>query len=84
MEGRAAKRGLPAESVGLDAPAQKGEARSDMRGTIGAVFRRQRPRLAILQSQGDIRPVKRVLRDIQFWIPVLVLIGGLLVLQWIR
>jgi hypothetical protein len=25
-----------------------------------------------------------VLRDVQFWIPVLVLIGGLLVLGWIR
>jgi hypothetical protein len=25
-----------------------------------------------------------VLRDLQFWIPVLVLGGGLLVLQWIR
>lgn len=25
-----------------------------------------------------------VLRDVQFWIPVIVLIGGLMVLQWIR
>ena len=25
-----------------------------------------------------------VLRDVQFWIPVLVLIGGLAVLWWIR
>ena len=25
-----------------------------------------------------------VLRDIQFWIPVVVLIGGLLVLGWMR
>jgi hypothetical protein len=25
-----------------------------------------------------------VLRDVQFWIPVLVLVGGLLVLRWIR
>jgi hypothetical protein len=25
-----------------------------------------------------------VLRDAQFWIPVVVLIGGLLVLRWIR
>jgi len=28
--------------------------------------------------------MKRVLRDVQFWIPVVVLIGGLMVLQWIR
>jgi hypothetical protein len=28
--------------------------------------------------------VGSVLRDVQFWIPVLVLIGGLLVLWWIR
>ncbi len=26
--------------------------------------------------------VGAVLRDVQFWIPVLVLIGGLLVLRW--
>ena len=25
-----------------------------------------------------------ILRDVQFWIPVLVLIGGLAVLAWIR
>jgi hypothetical protein len=25
-----------------------------------------------------------ILRDVQFWIPVVVLIGGLLVLQWMR
>jgi len=25
-----------------------------------------------------------VLRDIQFWVPVVVLVAGLLVLQWIR
>jgi len=25
-----------------------------------------------------------MLRDPQFWVPVIVLIGGLLVLQWIR
>jgi hypothetical protein len=25
-----------------------------------------------------------VLRDIQFWVPVLVLIGGLFVLRWIK
>jgi hypothetical protein len=25
-----------------------------------------------------------VLRDVQFWVPVVVLIGGLLVLAWIR
>ena len=25
-----------------------------------------------------------VLRDVQFWVPVLVLVAGLLVLQWIR
>jgi len=28
--------------------------------------------------------IKLVLRDVQFWIPVVVLIGGLVVLQWIR
>ena len=28
--------------------------------------------------------IRSVLRDPQFWIPVLVLIGGLLVLWWIR
>jgi hypothetical protein len=28
--------------------------------------------------------VKRILRDLQFWIPVVVLIGGLAILQWIR
>ena len=28
--------------------------------------------------------VSSVLRDAQFWIPVLVLVGGLLVLRWIR
>jgi len=26
----------------------------------------------------------RVLRDVHFWIPVIVLIAGLFVLQWIR
>jgi hypothetical protein len=25
-----------------------------------------------------------ILRDVQFWIPVIVLIGGLVVLAWIR
>jgi hypothetical protein len=25
-----------------------------------------------------------ILRDAQFWVPVTVLVGGLLVLQWIR
>jgi hypothetical protein len=25
-----------------------------------------------------------ILRDVQFWIPVLVLVGGLVVLAWIR
>jgi hypothetical protein len=25
-----------------------------------------------------------VLRDVQFWVPVVVLIGGLLVLRWIQ
>jgi hypothetical protein len=25
-----------------------------------------------------------VLRDVQFWVPVLVLLAGLMVLQWIR
>jgi hypothetical protein len=25
-----------------------------------------------------------ILRDVQFWIPIVVLIGGLLVLGWIR
>jgi hypothetical protein len=28
--------------------------------------------------------VGSILRDVQFWIPVLVLIGGLAVLAWIR
>jgi hypothetical protein len=28
--------------------------------------------------------ITTVLRDIQFWVPVLVLVAGLLVLQWIR
>ena len=28
--------------------------------------------------------LRRVLRDVQFWIPVVVLIGGLLVLVWIH
>ena len=32
-------------------------------------------------SRGRIGPI---LRDVQFWIPVLVLIGGLAVLAWIR
>jgi hypothetical protein len=32
----------------------------------------------------SVWPMKRILRDVQFWIPVVVLIGGLLVLQWIR
>jgi hypothetical protein len=40
--------------------------------------------LAIQHRRRDIRAMKRVLRDIQFWIPVVVLIGGLMVLQWIR
>lgn len=26
----------------------------------------------------------RVLRDVQFWVPVVVLLGGLLVLRWIH
>jgi len=25
-----------------------------------------------------------ILRDVQFWVPVLVLLAGLMVLQWIR
>jgi hypothetical protein len=40
--------------------------------------------LAIVNTRGDIRPMKRVLRDIEFWIPVVVLVGGLMILQWIR
>jgi hypothetical protein len=40
--------------------------------------------LAVVNTQGDIRLMKRILRDVQFWIPVVVLIGGLCVLQWIR
>jgi hypothetical protein len=38
-------------------------------------------------STGDDEPRTRIgsiLRDIQFWIPVLVLIGGLAVLGWMR
>src|ERR1051326_2977936 len=37
-----------------------------------------------VEDEEDPGPMKRVFRDIQFWIPVLVLVGGLLVLQWIR
>src|ERR1051325_7117220 len=37
-----------------------------------------------LEGEEDPGAMKRVLRDVQFWIPVLVLIGGLLVLRWIR
>ena len=40
--------------------------------------------LARDHGPGDIRCMKRILRDVQFWIPVVVLIGGLMVLQWIR
>jgi hypothetical protein len=39
----------------------------------------------------DDRPAQRtrsmlslVLRDVQFWVPVIVLIGGLFVLRWIH
>jgi hypothetical protein len=28
--------------------------------------------------------LKLVIRDVQFWVPVAVLIGGLLVLRWIQ
>jgi hypothetical protein len=27
--------------------------------------------------------IQRILRDVQFWIPIVVLVGGLLVLRWI-
>jgi hypothetical protein len=28
--------------------------------------------------------LRLILRDVQFWVPVAVLVGGLLVLQWIH
>ena len=40
-----------------------------------------------MSARDDGRPrthAGSILRDIQFWIPVLVLIGGLAVLAWIR
>ena len=38
-----------------------------------------------MKERGDATRARlgAVLRDVQFWIPVLVLIGGLLVLRWI-
>jgi hypothetical protein len=35
-------------------------------------------------DDGSRGRLNSVLRDIQFWIPVLVLVGGLVVLAWIR
>ena len=39
-----------------------------------------------MTTRNDVRPPRlgSILRDVQFWIPVVVLVGGLLVLQWIR
>ena len=34
-------------------------------------------------EQGSHSWVGLVLRDVQFWVPVVVLIGGLLVLRWL-
>lgn len=41
-------------------------------------------------DEDSVVPIRRerglvatVLRDVQFWVPVIVLVGGLLVLRWI-
>jgi hypothetical protein len=46
---------------------------------------------AVLRAMNDDRRTERsrsklslVLRDVHFWVPVIVLIGGLLVLRWIH
>jgi hypothetical protein len=52
-----------------------------VRGRIAIVMSSLPVRSASLQGASDVR---RILRDVQFWIPVIVLIGGLAVLQWIR
>ena len=36
------------------------------------------------RDDGSRSRIGSILRDVQFWIPVLVLIGGLAVLAWIR
>jgi hypothetical protein len=35
-------------------------------------------------SKPHVRRSLLVLRDVQFWIPIVVLVGGLLLLRWIR
>ena len=40
--------------------------------------------MATIGDDGSRKRVGSILRDVQFWIPVLVLVGGLVVLAWIR
>jgi hypothetical protein len=46
--------------------------------------RASKPSLPSRRGGETFARMKRILRDIQFWIPVVVLIGGLMVLTWIH